>query len=98
MTDTTTPSTVAVATQSAWSSKINWTQAIGIAASVIAVITANKVNVPPEQQVAIVGVIQGIQSVASWIMRTWFTKTVTPASVANAATTTTLAVPVAHIT
>lgn len=98
MTDTSTPATVAVATQTAWASKINWTQAVGIFATVIALVTANKVNIPLEQQATLVAVIQGIQALATWIMRTWFTKTVTPSSVANAATTTTLAVPVQHIT
>lgn len=82
------PATVAVATQSAFLSKINWTQAVGITATVLALITANKVQIPAEQQVAIVTVIQGIQGVATWIIKTWFTKTVTPASVAQATTTT----------
>ena len=98
MADVPAPTTVAVATQSAWASKINWTQAVGIFATVLALATMNKVSIPVEQQATIVAVIQGIASLVTWIMKTWFTKTVTPASVANATTTTTLAVPVQHIT
>lgn len=98
MTDTSAPATVAVATQSAWASKINWTQAVGIFATVIALATMNKVSIPAEQQATIVAVIQGVASLVTWIQRTWFTKTVTPASVANAATTTTLAATIPHIT
>lgn len=95
MADTSTPSTVAVATQSAWASKINWTQALAMLAMVLAYFG---ISLPPDVQSAILAGIVGVSTVATWIMRTWFTKTVTPASVANASTTTTLAVPVAHIT
>ncbi len=99
MTDTV-PTTVAVATQSAWASKINWTQAVGIVATMLALVTMNKISIPIEQQATIVAVIQGVQSLATWIWKTWFTTTVTPASVANATTTTTLPVkaPMVHIT
>lgn len=98
MTDT--PTTVAVATESAWLSKINWTQAIGIVASVLVLTTGGKINIPPEQQVGIATAIQAATGVATWIFKTWFSKTVTPASVANATTTTTIpsAVPIVHIT
>lgn len=82
------PPTVAVTVESGWWSKINWTQAVGPACSALALITANKINIPVEQQVAIVGVIQGIQSLATFVFKQWFTKTVTPASVAQATTTT----------
>lgn len=71
-----------VEVQSAWTSKINWTQAIGIAASVIAVVSGNKYQIPVETQLALVSGIQGLQAVASWVLKTWFTKTITPASAA----------------
>lgn len=74
------PAQVVVDTKSAWASKINWTQAIGIGASVIAVLTANKINIPIEQQAALVLLIQTSQGLVTWIMKTWFTKTVTAAS------------------
>ena len=66
--------------QSAWMSKINWTQAVGILASVITVISGSKYSIPAETQLGIVSAIQGIQSVASWVLKTWFTTTITPAS------------------
>lgn len=69
--------------QSAWASKINWTQAVGIFASVVAVISGNKYQIPIETQLAVVAAIQGIQSVATFVMKTWFTKTITPASAAS---------------
>lgn len=69
--------------QSAWLSKINWTQAVGILASVITVVSGNKYSVPPETQLAIVATIQGVQGVASWVLKTFFTRTITP-SVAKA--------------
>ena len=81
------PTTVAVATQSAWASKINWTQAVGLAASALVFLSGGKLDIPPEVQVSIALGIQAAQSVATWVFKTWFTKTVTPASVANATTT-----------
>ena len=69
--------------QSAWASKINWTQAIGIAASVIAVVSGNKYQIPVETQLTMVSAIQGAQAVASWVFKTWFTTTITPASAAD---------------
>lgn len=79
-TETKTLTTVAqVDVESAWLSKINWTQAVGILASVLTVISGNKYQIPPETQLAIVGAIQGLQGVASWVLKTWFTKTITPA-------------------
>ncbi len=68
--------------QSAWASKTNWTQVIGIAASAVAIFSGNKYQVPAETQLEIVAAIQGVQGVASWIIKTWFTKTITPASAA----------------
>lgn len=78
---TTPSSTTVVDVQSSWFSKINWAQAVGILATILAVVTANKINIPAEQQVILVGVIQGVQALVTWVMRTWFTTTVTPASV-----------------
>lgn len=69
--------------QSAWASKINWTQAVGIFASVVTVVSGSKYQIPPETQLAIVATIQGVQGVASWVIKTWFTKTITPASAAG---------------
>ena len=79
--DDKTMTTVAqVDVKSAWASKINWTQAVGITASVIAVISGNKYQIPVETQLSLVAAIQGIQAVATFVMKTWFTKTITTSS------------------
>jgi len=54
-----------------------------MAASAATVLTGGKLNLSPEQQVGIVVAIQTAQSLATWVMRTWFTKSVTPAAVAR---------------
>lgn len=92
------PATVAVQVESGWWSKTNWTQAVSAASTVMTLATGYKYSIPAEQQLTIVAIIQGIQSIATWVLKTWFTKTVTPASVANATTTTTLPTTIAHIT
>lgn len=69
-----------VRTKSAWLSKINWTQAVAVGASALVMATGGKVDIPLEQQLQIVAAIQAAQGVATWIFKTWFTPTVTPAS------------------
>jgi len=69
--------------QSAWLSKNNWTQVVGIAASAITLISGNRYQIPLETQLAIVSAIQGTQGVISFVLKTWFTKTITPASAAG---------------
>ena len=71
---------VRVETKSAWLSKINWTQAVGLAASVLVFATGGKIDIPLEQQTEIVLAIQAIQGLATWVLKTWWTPTVTPAS------------------
>ena len=58
-------------TKASFASKINWTQGLALAASILVVFG---IELPTEIQLAIVAVIQGVQSVFTWIMRTWFTK------------------------
>lgn len=72
--------TVTVETKSAWASKINWTQAVGGAAMVLTFVSGGKVGMTADQQAATVVVIGVIQSVMTWVIKTWFTPTVTPAS------------------
>lgn len=72
---------VTVDVKSAWLSKINWTQAIGVAASVAAVFGF---SLPAETQVALIAGIQGVVAVVTWVLRTFFSSTVTPASAAKA--------------
>jgi len=67
-----------VEVQSAWASKINWTQGVGLAASILAVVSGHKYEIPVETQLSLVAGIQGAQAVATWIIKTWFNKTITP--------------------
>jgi hypothetical protein len=71
---------VTVDVKSAWLSKINWTQAIGVIASVAAVFG---LNLDPALQVEIVAGIQGVVAVVTWALKTFGTTTVTPSSAAK---------------
>lgn len=71
------PNVALVAVKSGWLSRINWTQVAGPIASGFAIIG---LNLTPEQIVAVVTGIQVIQSVITWVLRTWFNHTVTPAA------------------
>ena len=64
-----------VEVKSAWFSKINWTQAVSLLATVLVVW---KIDLDPTTQVAIVSAIQGVQAVVTWVFRTWFNNTVPP--------------------
>jgi hypothetical protein len=69
---------VRVETKSAWLSKINWTQVIGLAASVLVFTTG--IDLPLEQQAQVVLAIQALQGIVTWVLKTWWTPTITPAS------------------
>lgn len=75
--------TVVVPVQSAWFSKINWTQGIAFASTAITLVFGQTYAIPAEVQLAIVAGIQGVQSIATWVMKTFFTTTVTPSSAAK---------------
>lgn len=51
-------------------SKINWTQIVGIVVQVIAFFG---IDVPPEVSAQIAIGIAAVQSIATWVFRTWFT-------------------------
>ena len=68
---------VEVAVKSAWWSKINWVQAVAMVATVA---TVFGFNFPPEFQAKVVETIIGVSGVATIILRTWFTTSVTVAS------------------
>ena len=72
--------TVTIETRSAWLSKINWTQVIGLLASVLVFATGGKIDIPLEQQTEVVLAIQALQGLVTWVFKTWFTPTITPAS------------------
>lgn len=67
-------------TKSAWLSKINWTQAIGVLASVLVIFG---INLDPATQAAAVAGIQAVAAVVTWIIRTFFTTKLTPSSAAK---------------
>lgn len=71
------PSTARVEVKSAWFSKINWTQAVSLGGTLLAL---KGFNLDADTQVSIVAGIQGIQSVATWAFRTFFNRSVSPAS------------------
>jgi len=78
-TDTKTMTTVAqVDVQSAWLSRINWTQAVAVTASLLVFMTGGKIDIPVETQVALVTAIQAVSGVVTWVLKTFFTKTITP--------------------
>jgi hypothetical protein len=79
---------VSVSVKSAWLSKINWTQAASGAAMILAYISGGKMNITPDQQAALVVSIGVLGNVATWVIKTWFTATVTPSSATQAPTVT----------
>ena len=74
---------VVVPVKSAWLSKINWTQAVASVAMVLTLVTGNAVALTGDQQSAIVVTIGVIGNIVTFVMKTWFTKSVTPSSAAK---------------
>jgi hypothetical protein len=72
--------TVSVPVASAWASKINWTQAVALLASVLVLFG---INLDPATQVSIIAAIQAIQAVVTWVLKTFFTTTITASSAAK---------------
>lgn len=66
-----------VEVKSAFLSKINWTQLISVLASLLVVFGF---NIPPELQAQIAAAITAVSAIATIVMKTWFTQTITPAS------------------
>lgn len=71
------PETARVPVRTAWASKINWTQAVSLLATLLAL---RGFSLDADTQVAIIATIQGVQTVATWVFRTFFNKSVSPAS------------------
>jgi hypothetical protein len=78
MTDT--PTIALVKVKSAWLSKVNWTQIVAALAMILAFVTGNKIELTATEQSAIIVVIGLIGQFATFILKTWFTPTVTPSS------------------
>lgn len=68
---------IEVAIKSAWWSKVNWTQVVAMAATLGVLFGF---NLPAEDQAKIVATIQAVAGLATIILRTWFTTSVTPAA------------------
>lgn len=79
------PDVAHVEIKSAWASKINWTQAVAAFAMVLTLVSGGKMGITPDQQTAIVVTIGVACNVVTWIIKTWFTPTVTPASLPKGA-------------
>ena len=62
--------------KSSWKSKIEWT-ALG---SAVLIILSQFVDIDAKEQAAIVTVIGLVASVSTWVMRRWFTTSVTKSS------------------
>lgn len=74
------PATAVVPVTSAWTGKVNWTQAVAIVSSILTLVFGPQAGLSPEQQAAIVTTITIIQGLVTWILKTWFTPTVHAAS------------------
>ncbi len=71
------PSHVRVEVKSAWFSKINWTQVVAVLAAWLG---AKGISLDAETQVQVVLAVQGLQSAVTWAFRTFFNRSVSPAS------------------
>ena len=63
--------------KSSWASKINWTQALAFLAMLF---TMFGIDLPQDVQTEVVAGIVAGQSVLTWVLRTWFTTSITYAS------------------
>lgn len=69
--------TVVTTEQSAWYSKINWTQVLTV---VFTMLTAFGFNVPEDLRVNIMAAVTAIGGLLTIVLRTYFTTTITPTS------------------
>ena len=76
-----TDTTTLVETKPAFLSKINWTQTVAFVSSMSVLLLGREI--PPEQQLAIVAIINAVANIATVVMKTWFTTTLTPSSAAK---------------
>jgi hypothetical protein len=70
------PQTAVVTVTSAWTSKINWTQAIAALAMLLTWLTGGQIDLSASDQAAIILVIGLISQVVTWVLKTFFTSTV----------------------
>jgi hypothetical protein len=72
--------TATVPVVSAWSSKINWTQAVAAFAMILTLVSGGKLGMDADQQTAAVVTIGVVCNITTWIMKTYFTTSVHPTS------------------
>jgi len=70
------PTGAVVPVKSAWWSKVNWLQVGG---SILTLLTTNAFGFDPATQVKVLAIVNIIQSVATIVLKTWFS----PAVIAN---------------
>src|SRR5436309_423754 len=73
-----------VVVQSAWWSKINWLQAIGIVSAMLVHFKGETFGVPDDLQTGMAVAIPCLMGFFTWLLRTFFTKTITPSSAKDA--------------
>ena len=78
---TSSPPTVTVPVKPATESKINWANAVSGIAVALTALTGGKLGLTAEQQSLIVSVLGVATPMITVALRTWFTASVTPASV-----------------
>ncbi len=66
-----------VQVKSAWTSKINWVQAAGLVASAAAYFG---LQLTADQVLGVIAAIQTVTAVVTWVVKTWFSNSVTSAS------------------
>ena len=71
-------STATVPVKSSWASKINWTQALAASGMLL---TMFGIDLDAKTQADILAGIVGAQAFLTWLMRTFFTSSVTTSSV-----------------
>lgn len=83
--------TITVPVSSAWTSKVNWTQAVAAFAMILTLVSGGKVGMSGDQQAALVVSIGVFFNIVTWVLKTFFTSTVHASSLtaANVATGTT---------
>lgn len=72
--------TVVTTEKSAFLSKINWTQVLTVAFTLLA---AFGVNIPEDMKVNLITAVTAIGGLLTVVLRTWFTKSITPSSAAR---------------
>ena len=69
---------IVVPIKSAWVSKINVTQAVTLVSVLLATFG---INMPEDVRVGILTIIGAVGPIVTWVLRTWYTKSVTKSSV-----------------